>query len=400
MKRLKTAALSTGIIVLTAVSVVVAQTVECPALVEIALAQAESTCGEIGRNQACYGHINIEASPLQEDQTLPFEQVGDVVDLTQIGRLRMSPLDVSNGQWGVALLRVQANLPDTLPGQNVTMLMFGDIELENRGELQQEVPTAVLAGGAANIRIFPTTESAVLRTVPDGFPLLVIGRDRSDDWLLVITEEDGPQGWISRELTAGVDDLSVLPVVSPGETQYGPMQAFLLKTGAEQPSCSEAPVDGILLQTPPNAGPVHMVINDVDVTFGSTLFIRANAGSNMVVSVVEGAAVVESDGVDRPMVEGGRVRIPMDDNLRPAAEPGLFEPYDMTVLAPLPVDELERDIEIAPSVNADEAALMDRYAPYFERVALSHYRDLFAFLRENPDAADSEVIAFIAALAP
>jgi len=38
-------------------------------------------------------------------------------------------LNETTGEWGIALLRVQANLPDTAPGQNVTVLMFGDAEI-------------------------------------------------------------------------------------------------------------------------------------------------------------------------------------------------------------------------------------------------------------------------------
>ena len=42
-------------------------------------------------------------------------------------------MNASTGAWGVALMRIQANLPDTLPGQNVTMLIFGDVQIQNAG---------------------------------------------------------------------------------------------------------------------------------------------------------------------------------------------------------------------------------------------------------------------------
>ncbi len=29
------------------------------------------------------------------------------------------------------MLRIQANLPDTMPGQNVTILLFGDVSIYN-----------------------------------------------------------------------------------------------------------------------------------------------------------------------------------------------------------------------------------------------------------------------------
>ena len=33
--------------------------------------------------------------------------------------------------WGIAVLKAQANLPDALPGQNVTFLLFGDTTVDN-----------------------------------------------------------------------------------------------------------------------------------------------------------------------------------------------------------------------------------------------------------------------------
>ena len=59
------------------------------------------------------------------------------------------------------MLRVQANLPDTAPGQNVTMLLFGDVQLENA----VTNPTTTLDATAANaisVRQKPVNGSAVV----------------------------------------------------------------------------------------------------------------------------------------------------------------------------------------------------------------------------------------------
>ncbi|MEQ8677730.1 MAG: discoidin domain-containing protein [Aggregatilineales bacterium] len=110
---------------------VAAQTETCPELVQTALAQIGDSCGSLGRNQACYGNILINATGEGGTTLENFGTSGDVVDVTAIQTLQTAPLDVENQTWGVAVMALQANLPDTLPGQNVTIILFGDVLLEN-----------------------------------------------------------------------------------------------------------------------------------------------------------------------------------------------------------------------------------------------------------------------------
>lgn len=107
------------------------QAIDCPQIVETALAAADESCADTGRNQACYGHIALTAGLRGEVADIVFEQPGDMIDIVSLDTLRLNPMDIETGEWGVALMRLQANLPDTLPGQNVTFLMFGDVEIRN-----------------------------------------------------------------------------------------------------------------------------------------------------------------------------------------------------------------------------------------------------------------------------
>jgi hypothetical protein len=61
---------------------------------------------------------------------LEFNTVGDITDLVSIKNYSRSPCNAHN-TWGIALMKVQANIPDTIPGQNVTLLAFGDVLLED-----------------------------------------------------------------------------------------------------------------------------------------------------------------------------------------------------------------------------------------------------------------------------
>lgn len=104
----------------------------CPATVDEAILALNDICFSVGRNQACYGNGDIVAIP-QSGTTINFGVPGDTALVDDIQSMSLSPFEVGVEEWGIALLVLQADLPDTLPGQNVTMLLFGDVSLENDG---------------------------------------------------------------------------------------------------------------------------------------------------------------------------------------------------------------------------------------------------------------------------
>ncbi len=133
------------IVMLGVVQSVLAQGTSWPAIVETALAAADEWCAPTGRNQACYGNFALDAEPQSTVTTFEFTQEGDIVDVSNLQTLRSTPMDEESGTWGVALLRLQANLPGTLPGQNVTFLLFGDAEMTNAVEEGSEEYTPMQA---------------------------------------------------------------------------------------------------------------------------------------------------------------------------------------------------------------------------------------------------------------
>lgn len=102
---------------------------ECPALVEQALTAAGESCVAVGRNQVCYGHNMLQADDLESLPLTDFSASGDLVDVAALSSLRTAAMDLEAGVWGVALMALQANLPDTLPGQNVVFVVYGDAAL-------------------------------------------------------------------------------------------------------------------------------------------------------------------------------------------------------------------------------------------------------------------------------
>jgi hypothetical protein len=252
------------------VAVPVLAQAECPTLVQDALEITETACVDTGRNQACYGNVRLDVEAQEGVEPFTFEQQGDKVDLAAVQTLTLSSMDETVGEWGVALLKVQANLPDTLPGQNVTFLLFGDVEIENAIE---------------------------------------------DD-----------------------DNLT-------------PMQSFRFQTGIGDSVCADAPDSGILIQTPEGAGEITLTANGVDIKLSSTAYLQAEAGDDMHVSLLEGQAEVEAQGVIQTVTAGQQVGVPMDEDLAVAGPPGEPHPYNLPTLASLPVNNLEREVVVVPNAS-------------------------------------------------
>jgi LysM repeat protein len=114
------------------VSVAAAQLDDCPAVVTSALKSASELCASLGRNTACYGANQVKSVTFSQPPPANFFQSpGDRSELVQFREINPQPLDQLTGQFGVALLNLQANLPNTLPGQGVIFLLMGNARLTN-----------------------------------------------------------------------------------------------------------------------------------------------------------------------------------------------------------------------------------------------------------------------------
>lgn len=102
----------------------------CPVIVQTALEATNTLCADTARNQLCYGNSTLHVEPFDRATGLQFESPGDIVDLYEVRSLALNPMNAETGEWGMGLMRLQANLPDTLPGQNVTFILIGDTSVE------------------------------------------------------------------------------------------------------------------------------------------------------------------------------------------------------------------------------------------------------------------------------
>ncbi|MFN8372501.1 MAG: SH3 domain-containing protein [Anaerolineae bacterium] len=204
------------LILVVSVSRTLAQGGDCPAIVDAALQTAADACTTLSRNQACYGNVTLQAEP-QAGASFTFEQTGDIVDLVDVASLELSAM--TEDAWGVALLLLQANLPDTLPGQNVTMVLFGEVAIASAVPTEPVVePTPeprpivfiVTADSTINVRGGPSTSDAVVASLGAGETVPTDGRSDDGTWLHV-RFDDGTTGWIFAELVSVDGDISCCP---------------------------------------------------------------------------------------------------------------------------------------------------------------------------------------------
>lgn len=144
----------------------------CPAIVQTVIDSLDDICEATGRNEACYGNIDLSAQPRAGVEDFDFDAEGDIEEVIDIEALRLTPLSEDNQTWGVALMRLQANLPDTLPNQNVTFLLFGDVELINAvsedSEALNPMQAFYLRTGISDAACAEAPESGLLVRTPEG----------------------------------------------------------------------------------------------------------------------------------------------------------------------------------------------------------------------------------------
>jgi len=347
--------------VLLCFSTILAQATTCSDMVTQALAAVQNVCAGTGRNQACYGNISIQVTPRENAASFSFERQGDLVDVAAVQSLRLRALDVTQNIWGVALMKLQADLPDSLPGQNVTFLLFGDVEIENA--VNSSAPTVEVTPTAnINIRTLPSTAGAIAGSLASGETTMANGRNAASDWLRIRIPETDAFGWVNASLVSATGDVAALNVVDSldSETAYTPMQAFYFRTGVagDNLGCTQAPPNGLLIQTPEGVGHINLRANDVDISLGSTAYLQAAPRGELSVNVLQGQGEVRAFGRTVVVPAGSRVAIPLNEDMEAVGAPEDPEPYDLSLLDELLIEVLPEEFEIADPIDEEELLVL------------------------------------------
>ncbi|MBZ0285836.1 MAG: LysM peptidoglycan-binding domain-containing protein [Anaerolineae bacterium] len=263
----------------------------CPALVELALSQVGNNCGNLDRNTACYGFNRVDATFGQAVAEGYFTRPAEITDIATMKTIRTAPLDLGLAQWGIAVMKIQANIPDTLPGQAVTFLLVGDTEVENAvisSDSNPVQPITVIIQSSVDLRVAPEADSQIVGNLPSGTVLQADGLSLDGLSLRVLTNLG--TGWIDRSTVNQTESLNNLPIAS---TAQSPMQAFYFRTGAVQTTCGQTP-SLLAIQSPENLT-VDLTANGANIRLGSLATLQTlPSGDQMKLTVLEGKAVLEA----------------------------------------------------------------------------------------------------------
>ncbi|MCB9454013.1 MAG: SH3 domain-containing protein [Anaerolineaceae bacterium] len=258
----------------------------CVAFIDQALADLAQNCTGLGGETACYGAGTVTASGSAD-----FSQPGDRTGLSGLESLQTAALDAASGQWGLAVMNVQANVPASVDGPAVTYFLVGDVTVENavapESAMHPGTPITVTTLVGSNIRLSASTDGTVLASAPPGTEMLADARTADSAWLRVLYE--GRAAWVSTSLLALNDPVDSLPVVTRSSRTL--MQNFFLRTGSGLADCEGAVPALLVLQAPENIS-VLVTVNGQEITLTGTTALWITEANELRVMVLSGGAQI------------------------------------------------------------------------------------------------------------
>lgn len=271
--------------------VALAQETACQAIVAGALQDLARHCAALERNSVCYGHQHIAVSFAAHAGAPGFSAPGQRAPLLSVQRIQSSGLQPENRHWGVAILHLQADLPQTRPGPGVLMLLAGAASLaqtidQAHGQAQIDELGAPLSTAALQ----PTTRfSQAAAIAPIIGPLrqheiaLVDARTRGGQWLRVVN--GGVVSWVERAHLAPLQAMASLPVVDVAKPFA--MQKFTFSSTSDALVCRAAePM--LAIQTAAES-PANLTVNGVDLHARSLVIFQQAQSDALRMTVHRGA---------------------------------------------------------------------------------------------------------------
>ncbi len=284
----------------------------CPVEVQEAVEAAQAACGDLNRNEACYGNNQVGALSWEGGEVPDFDEPGSKVSILDVASLVTYPFNPDTNTWGVALMAVQADLPNTLPGQNVTLVLFGDVQVESdvppeQIAIPEPLPARIINDG--NIRLGPGANWSVVGSLAPDDDVIVTGRSAVDNWLQMTLGNE--LRWFAAGLAQVEGDVTTLPLFDrygkpiPTLTYRTPMQAFRVRSKPGGAECEDLPDGGLVVQAPQNKT-VNLRINGLDVSVGSTALIRAGEDETLRLATLAGTVSLGA-GRDAMPIEPGMI---------------------------------------------------------------------------------------------
>ncbi len=357
-----------------------AQDINSDFLVQTALTTTEQLCANTGRDQVCYGHNQVQAWSHPDVAAFVFDEVGDIEDVAKLQSLRLGEMALDQGSWGIALMKLRANMP-TAVTEDVTLLAFGGVQIENAVATPMEVTLTTTTEKYVSVYAQPDFETQVMAVIAPGATVTAVERLADNRWLRVKLPEAEGTGWVYVDWVTG--DSQLLPETVSTQPYLAPMQAFYFRTD-DPGSALDAPSSGLLIQTPEGAGEVTFLMNEINIQIGSTVYFTS-FNNDMTVYVLEGKAHITAQGSEQIVTTGLMSHIALTDNLEPAAPPAAPRPFTAQVVQGLPLDLLGQQIVIQTfpidEQIVDDTTTTDGVPPAADQSAVS-----------APTASEDEVI--------
>ncbi len=341
---------------------------DCPSIVQNAIDTVGTACIRAGRNKLCYGNSTIQAE-FQPGAANPiFHAPGDLVDVAQIKQFTLGGMDISTKVWGMAEMKIQADLPNADPNQNVTLILFGSVQLMD-GANDANAAVLTQTPGAIprqNQYATATTRAISQQATHEGATATKIVGLESTATAYALTPT--PAGTIpalkatqaaatATKLAALENTGTALPILQtpvPGLVVGGPykgLQAFYFQSSDTAP-CDQAPHDGILIQSPQGQQRVTLSIDGATVSLGSTVYVTAQPSKFLTIYTLEGSALITAVGQTQVATVGSAVQVPLDANLRASGAPVASQPYTADAIRALPIILLPNAITPSPGLSA------------------------------------------------
>lgn len=305
------------------------------------LQQVNEVCADVGTNEICYGNdqVTVVTNAGEEDST--FNRPGARASLLDIRSLFLSEVNITANTWGVAQLQLQVNQGNGT--QDITMLLFGNVAIENQIEPTEGIEIVVMSDTAPMYPIAPSGGFDPMTTIFKDTTVKAIARLANNLWIRIELLDTGAIGWVLRTvLDLTPEDAETLPIEIGTAPHFGIMQAFSFESGTS-PDCGSTVADGLLIQTPQGVARVSFLINEVAIELtsasnGASAFVQANPeGGVMEVSVLDGTAYVgEGTGIQQ-VDAGSQTSIPITVNLLPTGSPSRPESFNSDEILSIPV---------------------------------------------------------------
>lgn len=170
MRRISIMLLLIGVLLIGQSGIAEAQQIKCEEVVKRALQQIKDKCANMPRNMVCYANGNASLETVSTATKTVFQSPGDMVALSAMKRINLAPYDEKTGTWGLVMLRVQASFPDSQPGQFVSMMLMGDVQIDNLANKDSKpgAQAFIFKSGTATLACKQLPPNGILLESPKG----------------------------------------------------------------------------------------------------------------------------------------------------------------------------------------------------------------------------------------